>query len=197
MIAPHFASQRVFMSDILRFLQQRNSAAKLTTPAPDPAQIEEIFRAAMRVPDHAWLRPWRFITVAGDRRVALGELFERCLLARKPDADDAARAKARTAPLRAPLLVVVVVKLSEHPKVPPLEQRLSSGCAAQAIVLAAEALGYAGIWRTGDAAFDRAVMDGLGLSAHEEITGFVYLGTRDGAAKTIPSLVVSDFVSDW
>ncbi len=58
MIAPHFASQRVFMSDILRFLQQRNSAAKLTTPAPDPAQIEEIFRAAMRVPDHAWLRPW-------------------------------------------------------------------------------------------------------------------------------------------
>ena len=185
------------MNDILQFLQQRNSAPKLTAPGPGEQEREQIFRAALRAPDHAWLRPWRFICIEGERREAFGELLEKCLLQRKPDADEAARTKARNAPLRAPLLVVTVVKVSEHPKVPALEQQLSAGCAAQAILLAAEASGYAGIWRTGDAAFDRAVMDGLGLAPDEEIIGLLYLGTREGSPKSIPELDTADFVTSW
>jgi nitroreductase len=185
------------MSDVLQFLQQRNSAPKLTEPAPNDDQMEEIFRAALRAPDHAWLRPWRFITIAGARREAFGELLEQCLVARTPDADESARLKARNAPLRAPMLVVVVVKLSEHPKVPEIEQRLSGACAAQAILLAAEASGYAGIWRTGVAAFDRAVMTGLGLDDSEEVVGFIYLGSRAGSPKALPRLETTDFVSAW
>ena len=185
------------MSDILQFLQQRNSAPKLTEPAPSAAQMEEIFRAGLRVPDHAWLRPWRFISIAGDRRVVFGELLERCLLSRDPDADEAARTKARNSPLRAPLVVVVIVNLTEHPKVPAVEQRLSGACAAQAILLATEASGFAGIWRTGANAFDRTVMDGLGLAQSEEIIGFLYIGSREGQAKAIPQLDTADFVSAW
>jgi nitroreductase len=124
-------------------------------------------------------------------------VLEQSLLARQPDADAAAREKARNAPLRAPLLVAVVVRLSEHPKVPPVEQRLSAGCAAHAMLLAAEAQGLAGIWRTGDAAFDRKVMDALWLSAQEELVGFIYLGTRAGRVKPLPDLDAGDFVSSW
>jgi hypothetical protein len=40
-------------------------------------------------------------------------------------------------------------------------------------------------------------MTGLGLTSDEEIIGFVYLGTRDGAAKPIPQLATADFVSTW
>ncbi|MDX1733805.1 MAG: NAD(P)H nitroreductase [Halioglobus sp.] len=185
------------MSDLLSLLQQRNSAPRLTEPAPSPAQMEEIFRAALRAPDHAWLRPWRFLVIRGERRSDFGELLESCLLARNPEADEAARDKARTAPLRAPMVIVCAVRLSEHPKVPHVEQRLSAGCAAHAILLGAHACGFAGIWRTGDAAFDRAVMDGLGLADNEEIVGFIYLGTRDGAAKSVPELDAAEFVSDW
>jgi len=185
------------MNEILRFLQQRNSSPRLAAPAPEGDTLEEIFRAALRVPDHAWLRPWRFITIAGERRRVFGEELERCLLRRRPDADAAARDKARAAPLRAPLLVAVVARLSQHPKVPHLEQRLSAGCAAYALVLAAEAAGYAGIWRTGDAAFDRGVMDALGLAPEEELVGFVYLGTRDGSPKPLPRLEPADFVKPW
>lgn len=185
------------MNAILHFLQQRNSAARLVEPAPSPAEMQEILRAALRAPDHGWLRPWRFITVAGARRSVLGELFERSLLERNPGADDAARAKARNAPLRAPLLVVVVARLTENHKVPVMEQRLSAGCTAQAMLLAAEACGYAGIWRTGEVTHDRTVMQSLGLRANEEIVGFVYLGSRDGAAKPLPALNVADFVSAW
>ncbi len=185
------------MSDILQFLQQRNSASRLIEPAPSAAQLQDMFRAALRAPDHARLHPSRFLTIAGERREAFGELLEQCLLMRTPDADVAARTKARTAPLRAPLLVVVVVNVSEHPKVPAIEQRLSGACAAQAILLAAEACGFAGMWRTGAAAYDRALLSGLGLAASEEIIGFLYIGSRDGAAKALPSLDITDFVSVW
>lgn len=185
------------MNDVLRFLQQRNSAPRLVAPAPTEREMREIFRAALRAPDHAWLRPWRFVTIAGDRRRAFGELLAECLLARDPNADDTALEKARNAPLRAPLLVVCVVRLREHPKVPAVEQRLSAGCAAHAILLATEALGYAGIWRTGAAAFDRAVMNGLGLEAEEEIAGLLYLGTRESGPKSVPPLDPAEFVSAW
>ena len=90
-----------------------------------------------------------------------------------------------------------MVEISEHPKVPAVEQRLSAGCAAHSLLLAAEAQGYAGIWRTGDAAFDRRVMDALGLAANEEIIGFLYIGTRDGKTKSLPDLAHDDFVSQW
>jgi nitroreductase len=93
--------------------------------------------------------------------------------------------------------VVVVARLTDHPKVPAMEQRLSAACAAHAILLAAEASGYAGIWRTGDAALDRSVMAALGLEASEEIIGFLYLGTRDGASKSLPAMDTADFVSNW
>ncbi len=185
------------MNDNLHLLQHRNSSPRLVEPAPSAAALEGIFQAALRAPDHAWLRPWRFITIAGERRHDFGQVLERCLRQRNPQADATALQKARSAPLRAPLLVVVVARLTDHPKVPAIEQRLSAACAAHAILLAAEASGYAGIWRTGDAAFDRTVMAALGLEASEEITGFLYLGTRDGASKSLPALDTADFVSNW
>jgi nitroreductase len=185
------------MSDILQFLQQRNSSPKLTHPGPSGEEMEHIFRAALRAPDHARLRPSRFITISEERRAAFGELLERCLLLRNPDADQAALAKARNSPLRAPLLVVVVVKVTSHPKVPPIEQRFSGACAAQALLLASEASGYAGIWRTGPAASDRTVMTGLGLAEDEEIIAFLYIGSRNGAAKVIPPPDITQFVCTW
>ncbi len=185
------------MSEILDFLQQRCSSPRLTEPAPGPEHLEEMFKVAFRAPDHAWLRPWRFLVIRGDRRKDLGDLLEQSLVKRNPQADDAAREKARNAPLRAPLVVVPIVRLSEHPKVPHVEQRLSAGCATQGLLFAAEALGFAGIWRTGDAAFDRNVMAGLGLAENEEIIGFLYLGSRDGMRKGLPEVSVADHVSDW
>ncbi len=119
------------------------------------------------------------------------------MLIRDPDADSAAREKALSAPLRAPLIIVVIAHIHEHPKVPAQEQRYSAACAAHAILLAAEAQGYAGVWRTGDAAFDPVVMAGLGLAGNEEIIGFIYLGSRDGAAKPIPLLEPDKFLGNW
>ena len=185
------------MNETLHQLLQRNSAPKLTAPGPDAAALEQMFAAALRAPDHAWLQPRRFLVVAGEERESLGQVFLNALLAANPEADQAARDKAANAPLRAPLLVVVICRYSEHPKVPHQEQILSAGCAAHAMLLAAEAQGYAGIWRTGAYVEDASVAAELGLADNEQIIGFLYFGTREGRAKPLPERKVEDYVSYW
>lgn len=185
------------MTDALHLLQTRNSAPKLTGPGPSADQLGHILRAALRAPDHARLRPWRFLTIQGPRRDELGKLFLASLLRRTPDADQAARDKAMAAPLRAPTVLVVICRLTRHPKVPHVEQRLSAGCAAHAALLAAEAQELAGIWRTGDVAFDREFMNDLGLAENEEIVGFLYLGHRLGPPKPLPDMDPAEFNRHW
>ena len=180
----------------LDLLLNRVSVGRLLAPAPDAAQRELMFRAALRAPDHGQLRPWRFITVEDEGRVQLGELFASALAsnpASKPEALD----KARGMPLRAPLLIVVVACLSEHPKVPREEQVLSAGCAAHSLLLAAQELGYGSIWRTGDLAHHPLVLAGLGIGVNEQIVGFLYVGSFEGERRTPPPLESAEFVSAW
>lgn len=185
------------MTETLQQLLLRNSAPRLAEPGPDEEACRNMFRAALRAPDHAWLKPWRFQLVRGEARAQLGQVFLQSLLTREPTATGEARDKAQNAPLRAPMIVVVICRYTQHPKVPAQEQLLSAGCAAHAMLLAAEAQGYAGIWRTGNYAEDPAVAAALGLEHNEQIIGFLYFGSRDGAAKSLPERKVEDYVSYW
>jgi nitroreductase len=45
------------------------------------------------------------------------------------------------------------------------------------LVIAAHALGYAASWLTEWYAYDRAVLDALGLAPDEKVAGFVHIGT--------------------
>jgi nitroreductase len=183
--------------EALDALLNRVSLARLREPAPDAAQREVLFRAALRAPDHGYLRPWRFLTVEGDARQKLGELFVFALLAKNPDAPEAAVTKARAMPLRAPLLVVVIARLQAGHKVPEWEQMMSAGCAAHGVLLAAHAQGLGAIWRTGDMATDPTVAAGLGLAENERVVGFLYLGSVEGERRAAPDLAPADFVSAW
>ena len=185
------------MSELLSLLQQRNSAPRLCEPGPDAEQVHELLQAALRAPDHAWLQPWRFTVVSGANRARLGEVFCEALLRADPQADEAAQAKARVAPLRAPLLIIVSCVVQVHPKVSREEQLLSAGCAAHSILLAADAIGYAGVWRTGSYATDAHVSAALDQAASEEIVAFLYLGTRDGKTKSLPQREVHNYVRHW
>ncbi|KAF1053711.1 MAG: putative NAD(P)H nitroreductase YdjA [Stenotrophomonas maltophilia] len=178
-------------------LLNRVSHARLSEPAPTAEQLDRLFRVALRAPDHGQLRPWRFLTVQGEARERLGELFAQATLAAQPDASPEALAKARAMPLRAPLLVVSIVRLQDHPKVPEIEQWLAAGCAAHGLVQAAYVEGFGAMWRTGALAFDTHVAAGLGLAANERISGFIYLGTPVGELRRPPVLEPADFVSDW
>ena len=180
----------------LDLLLNRVSVGRLLEPAPDAAQREVMFRAALRAPDHGLLRPWRFITIEGEARARLGELFAEAQ-AQNPANKAEMQDKARAMPLRAPLLLVVVASCSEHPKVPEEEQVLSAGCAAHSVLLAAQALGFGAIWRTGPLAHHPHVLNGLGLGKGEKIVGFLYLGSFEGERRNPPLLESADFVTDW
>lgn len=183
--------------EALDLLLKRVSVARLCEPAPDAEQLELMFRAALRAPDHGQLRPWRFLTIAGEGRERLGEVFAEAVRQRDAQASDEALEKARRMPLRAPLLVAVIARLQEHPKVPHSEQLLAAGCAAHGLLLAAQALGFGGIWRSGELAFDAQVASRLGLGSDERLLGFIYLGSPEGRVRTAPELDPVDFVSPW
>jgi nitroreductase len=165
--------------DAIEALVTRKSSAMLTTPAPGKDDLKLIMQAAVRAPDHCRLRPWRFIVFEGAARERLGHIFEEALKARDPDATEAMLQKERGKPMRAPMIIAVIARIEEHPKVPEVEQILSAGAAAQNIMVAAHALGYAGIWRTGKTCFDPQVNAALGASDADQIVGFRYLGTTE------------------
>lgn len=183
--------------DALTLLLHRNSEPKLTMPGPDRDALHKMFAAALRAPDHGRLRPWRFLTIDGKARHRLGELFVEALKRRNPDAAPEDFKKQAEAPLRAPLVIAVIARESDHPKVPRVEQLLSAGCAAHTLLLAAQAQGFGAIWRTGDNSYDEHVRTGLGLADDEVLVGYVYVGSPTGVPKPLPTLAVEDFVRPW
>lgn len=183
--------------DALTALHSRVSVPRLGGAAPDEDTLENIFRAALRAPDHAQLRPWRFLTIRGESRVRLGDLFAEAQAGDDPLISEAALQKAHAKPLRAPLIVVVIASVTPHPKVPDIEQVISAGAAAHSMLVAAHAQGVGAMWRTGAMAYHPRVREGLGLSEGESIVAFLYLGEPEGRLRDVTGLPISDFVREW
>lgn len=185
--------------DALDLLLTRSSGVRLTEPAPSNGEFEILLKAAVRAPDHGRLRPWRFLTIRGAGREKLGDLYVEAARLANPSATPEALAREREKALKSPLLVIVIAKLSTQPnvKVPEIEQMLSAGAAAQNILLAAHALGYAAVWKTGAAAYDAHVKQGLGLAANEHIVGILHVGTRADTMAARPGPDPAPFHSPW
>jgi nitroreductase len=186
--------------DALEAMMTRNSvpAKFLSEPAPDGADLEAILETAMRAPDHASLRPWRFLIIRGEARRRLGEIFADALCRRDPLADGAAREKELGRPLRSPLIIAVCAEVVEgNPKVPVVEQIVTVGAAAQNMLNAAHAMGYAAIMLTGKNAHDPHVKQALGLQPKDEIVGFLYFGTPDIEVRAKKRPAAAEFVREW
>jgi nitroreductase len=183
--------------DAIQALTSRSSSARLTEPAPSGKVREIIFQASLSAPDHAGLKPWRFLTVEGDQRAKLGEKMLAAALLDDPNLDAAKQDKLRNAAMRAPLLVIAIAKIQAHPKVPEIEQLLATGAAVSQMLVATHALGFAAIWRTGAMAFSRTFMQSIDLDSDEQIVGFVYIGTVDGKRKTLKEQHFADFYKEW
>lgn len=162
--------------NLLEGIESRTSALKLAAPGPTREHIETIIRAGTRAPDHGRLRPWRFIVLEGDARQKLGEVMAQTLRAKVPDASALQLDKERAKPLRAPTIVAVAAKIMKG-KIPEIEQVLAVGAAVENMLLAAHALGYGTMWKTGGAVYDANVKALLGLAPEDHIVALLYLGT--------------------
>ncbi|MEZ6029453.1 MAG: nitroreductase [Hyphomonadaceae bacterium] len=174
-LAPNHPSQETLS---LMALRRSTPVAALTEPGPSADDIDAMLRLAMRVPDHRKLEPWRVLIIAGEARALFGEVLAAARHLREPDADPEKLAAERALPFRAPVILCVVSSPVHDPKKTPVwEQQLSAGALCQNILIASQAMGWAGVWITEDAAYDGHVQAALGLSGHEQIAGYIYLGT--------------------
>lgn len=166
-------------ADDLSCLNARRSvpARQLQAPGPDDATLERMLRAAVRVPDHGKRLPWRFLRIAGDARLALGEALVARALQHDPGAGGAMIDKDRQRFAHAPLVIAVVAKLGADGKIPESERFSSASCVCFALLQAAQACGFGAQWLTGWPAYDQTILRLLGLGPDERIAGFIHIGT--------------------
>jgi nitroreductase len=190
-------SKDLSLPDAIELLKTRRSMKprEMTPPGPSPAELETILTIGARVPDHGKLAPWRFIVFEGDARVRAGAVIAKVFALKNPQASAAEIDVEKRRLTDAPLVIGVVSFTKLHPKVPPWEQELSAGASAMNIVTAATALGYGACWLTGWFAFDRDVLDGLGLKADEKLAGFIHIGTVSKPSEDRPRPALSEIVT--
>ena len=192
-----FSPRVNFVPDAIELLKTRRSMKPrdMTGPGPSPAEIETILTIGARVPDHGKLAPWRFIVFEGNARSRAGEVIAKVFARKNPGAAEADIEVERRRLTDAPLVIGVVSFTKPHPKVPPWEQELSAGASAMNLVTAATALGYGACWLTGWFAFDREVLEGLGLKPDEKLAGFIHIGKVAKSGEDRPRPALSDIVT--
>lgn len=175
----------------LLLTRRSGKAANLVEPGPDAQQLETILQAAVRVPDHGKLAPWRVIVV--QNRAAFADLLIR--QARKEDPAISVRSlqTLRDFAHDSPTLVALV-HVPVKAKIPGWEQKLSTGAVAQNLLLAAHASGFVGNWLTTSAAYLPGVAEGLGIP-HGRIAGFLFIGTPTRPLEERPRPRFQDVVS--
>ncbi len=180
----------------LEHLLLRQSHGKLTHPAPTQKQIEAMMQVALRAPDHAGLKPWRYQIFTGRSLETLADYFVQASLAVDPTLNSKQVEKIRNKTFRAPMIVVAIANITEHKKVPKVEQILSVGASVQNLLMAAHFSGVGAIWRSGQLCFNPRLMELLTLNENQTIVGFIYLGQEQGNKRSMVNHDQSEYV-EW
>jgi nitroreductase len=168
----------------------------LIAPGPDAAQLDQILEIAARTPDHGKLAPWRFVVVPEEGRETLAGVITDAYRAERPQAARLEIEALEQFASQAPALVVVLSSPKPESHIPLWEQELSTGAACMNLLHAAHAMGFAGGWLTGWAAYSDAVRDAFG-AAPERIAGFIFLGTPAKQLEERPRPDLGKIVSSW
>lgn len=182
---------------LIDYLTVRRSipAFQMRAPGPERAEVEDILRLAMRVPDHGKIAPWRFVVYAGDIRQSIGESLLAMALERDPNLSAEMIAVERARFTRAPVVIGVISTAGPHVKVPEWEQVMSAGALCLNVIFAANAKGYVANWLTEWYAFDERAYPLLGIRAGEKVAGFIHIGSSDFPATERPRPELSEKVT--
>jgi nitroreductase len=165
---------------VFETIKRRRSIGKMTRERPTREQIERMLEAATHAPNHHKVEPWKFIVLAGKAREELGKVMADSLARRleetRSEKAQALLNKERGKLLRSPVVIAVAAEPAKQPQVMEIENIEAVAAAVQNMLLAAEEMGLACMWRTGDAAYDPCVKEWLGLSAEDHLVAFVYVG---------------------
>lgn len=165
---------------VFDLIKRRRSIGKMTAERPTREQIEVLLEAATHAPNHHNAQPWKFIVLAGSAREELGTVMAMSLANRleetRSENAQARLNKERNKPLRSPILIVVVSEAPRQPNITELDNIEAASAAVQNMLLTAEEMGLACMWRTGDTAIDPHVKEWLDLDPGDQIVAFLYVG---------------------
>lgn len=183
--------------DALRFLLTRRSRPPKTLAAPGPGrgELREMLTAAVRVPDHGKLEPWRLVVLEPPALARLAAEAQAHADAQGMDAATAQKGVGQFA--QSPLCVVVIFSPRPTDKVPLIEQELSAGCVCLGLVNAALATGWGAGWLTGWVAHDRGFAGpAFSLGEGEWVAGLIHIGTETAPPPERPRPDV-DAITTW
>lgn len=171
---------QIKLMTIFQTIKRRRSIGKMTSEVPNREQIERMLEAATHAPNHHKVQPWRFFVLAGHAREELGAVMADALAARLGETtSDKAQAllnKERGKLLRAPIIIIAAAEQPKLSNVLAIENIEATAAAVENMLLTAEEMGLACMWRTGDAAYDPRIKAWLGLAPEDHIVAFVYVG---------------------
>lgn len=160
-------------------MRRRRSHSSVTDAAPTKRELLPLIEAAASVADHASLRPWRIIALRGEARARVGRA-----LAEAAGLEGGAAEKMAAKPLRAPLLLAVVVSPKPSYKVPLWEQEAVAAGVAHALSLVLDEAGWGVMWRTGLQTRSGAVHRAHELEPDEQLLGWLYVGGKPAKQKS-------------
>ncbi|HEY6724034.1 MAG TPA: nitroreductase [Polyangiaceae bacterium] len=160
----------------LDLIVTRRSASMLGEPGPSDAELAQLLAAAVTVPDHGQLRPFRFAVVSGEGRSRFGAALAAAALERKPELNEHALENIRGKALRSPTLIVLIAS-PKTAKIELWEQNATAACTGYAIVLAAHALGIGAVWKSVPFTRGASLAELFSLGSTEELIGWIHLGT--------------------
>jgi nitroreductase len=166
----------------LDWLAQRHSVGPkhLGPPAPERAELERAALLAARAPDHALLRPYRFLRVPDSERERLARLFEQD--ARRRGQDEAEVAKARARAFNGPALVALLARIEpDVDEAPEHEQWVCVGGALMNFLNALHLMGYAAKVLSGASVRDPGMREAF-CGPGEQLVAWIVAGSATRSA---------------
>lgn len=159
----------------LTTLAQRRSCSRVGSKAPTDKELAALLPAVAQVANHGNVDCYRFHTIRGKERKALGKVLNKAI----------GKKGTNRKPMSAPLLIAVIASPKKKGGVPKWEQMGTATGAAHFMSAALWAAGWGVFWRTGKWTEAKQVRAFHGLKKNEQLLGWLYVGDPKSKKKLL------------
>jgi nitroreductase len=159
--------------------------AVMTGQKADDAVIRELLELADWAPTHARTEPWRFV-VYSDSAVQQFCADHANLYKEGAPADKFVQGTFDNLTHmgdKVSHIIAVYMKRGTNPNIPVVEELAATACAAQNLLLGAEAAGLSVLWSTGGATLKPAMKQYFQLGEEDQMMGLLYIGYSNDGSK--------------
>jgi len=163
--------------DIIENIKSRRTIGLMKEDLVPDEIINKLLDVATWAPNHKKTEPWKFRVVTGDSRIKLGkEMISIIKNELSVDSDKKLKQIDKIKKVVTSAPVIIAIAVSPSGKVPKIEEVSAVSCAIQNMLLTANEMGLASIWRTGNVIYQKELNNFLSLSESDDIIGLIYLG---------------------